>query len=404
MNNSTTHPSRQVAPDGFAAALMLAIVATAGFFYVSIMPALVSGLITGLKFSPQVAGRIASCNVYGAALGAFCAVLLVRHVSWRRAAFALLLALLTLDLASTQVYTPDLLTGLRLLHGLCGGLLVGIAYGAMSRTASPDRCFGILMVVQASLGGLGRMFLPRLVPDYGAGVLFLSIAAFSLCALLLLPLLPDFAAVRPAADGGRQSPAPAPALVAGAGFVLAVALAGVFFFQVGQMSIAAYVIELGKAQAFDLRFITSTVGIANWLAMLGAILVVIIGVRFGRLKPILAGTFIALAGNAAYHLATSKELFVVANVITEIAWFFVIPYLLGLCAEFDRSGRSAALAGLFSKLGLASGPFVASWFLAGSAHQYSAVVNLSLVALLVSLACSFGVGQLTARGTAQTQR
>ena len=46
MNNSTTHPSRQVAPDGFAAALMLAIVATAGFFYVSIMPALVSGLIT----------------------------------------------------------------------------------------------------------------------------------------------------------------------------------------------------------------------------------------------------------------------------------------------------------------------------------------------------------------------
>jgi len=386
----TSHRSPvQVAPDGFAAAVMLAIVATAGFFYVSIMPALVSGLITGLKFSPQVAGRIASCNVYGAAFGAFCAVLLVRHVPWRRAALVLLLALLLLDLGSTQLRSAELLTVVRLLHGLCGGLLVGIAYGAMSRTASPDRCFGVLMVVQASLGGLGRMFLPRLVPDYGAGVLFLSIAAFSVVALALLPFLPDFQRTVP----GRGKAAQEPVVAAGAGFVLAVALAGVFFFQVGQMSVAAYVIELGKAQSFDLRFITRTVGVANWLAMLGAILVLIIGIRFGRLWPILVGTLVALAGNAAYHLATSAQVFVVANVTTEIAWFFVIPYLLGLCAEFDRSGRSAALAGLFSKLGLASGPFAASWFLTASAHDYGAVVNLALCALLISLACSLMVAR-----------
>ncbi len=381
--------ARQVAADGFAAAVMLAIVATAGFFYVSIMPALVSGLVTGLRFSPQVAGRIASCNVYGAAFGAFCAVLLVRRVPWRRAAVVLLLALLLLDLGSTQVRTAGVLTALRLLHGLCGGLLVGIAYGAMSRTASPDRCFGVLMVVQASLGGLGRMFLPRLVPHYGAGVLFLSIAAFSLVALLLLPFLPDFP------GNGRRADAAAAAAdrAAGAGLVLAVALAAVFFFQVGQMSVAAYVIELGKTRAFDLQFITSTVGIANWLAMLGAILVVVIGTRYGRLWPILIGTLVALAGNAAYHLASSPDVFVVANVTTEIAWFFVIPYLLGLCAEFDRSGRSAALAGLFSKLGLASGPFAASWFLAGSGHDYGAVVNLALAALLVSLGCSVVVAR-----------
>ena len=187
----------RVGPDGIAAAVLLSVLATAGFFYVSIMPALVSGLITGLGFSPQLAGRIASCNVYGAAVGAFCAVLLVRRVAWRRAAVVLLCALLLLDFGSMLVRTPGLLAVLRLVHGLAGGLLVGISYGVMSRTASADRCFGVLMIVQSSLGGLGRMFLPRLVPDYGAPVLFLAFTAVSIAALIVLPFLPEFSAPRP---------------------------------------------------------------------------------------------------------------------------------------------------------------------------------------------------------------
>lgn len=379
-----------IGPDGFAAALMLAILATAGFFYVSIMPALVSGLITGLGFSPQVAGRIAACNVYGAAVGAFGAVLVIRRVAWRRAAIVLLLALLALDLGSTQVRTAPLLAALRLAHGLCGGSLVGIAYGVMSRTASPDRCFAVLMVVQSSLGGLGRMFLPRLVPDYGAAVLFVAIAAFSVVALLLLPLLPAFD--RPAAAASPNPDAAAFGNTAdAAGWLLAVALGAVFFFQAGNMSVAAYVIELGKSKHFELPFITATVGVANWIAMAGAVLVVIIGVRWGRIWPIIIGTVVALAGNAAYHFASLPTMFVLANVSTEIAWFFVIPFLLGLCAEFDRSGRSAALAGLFSKLGLASGPLIAAGLLAGSDHTYGSVVNLAIGSLAVSALCSLVV-------------
>ena len=136
MSPSSTLRGR-VSPDGFAAALTLAVLATAGFFYVSIMPALVSGLITGLGFSAQVAGRIASCNVYGAAFGAFCAALVVRSVPWRPTAALLLVALLILDLVSTQVGSALPLAALRLVHGVCGGMLVGVAYGVMSRTASP---------------------------------------------------------------------------------------------------------------------------------------------------------------------------------------------------------------------------------------------------------------------------
>ena len=57
------------APNGEIARVLLAFLATAGLFYVNIMPALVDGLIEGLGFNNQQAGFVGSANVYGAALG-----------------------------------------------------------------------------------------------------------------------------------------------------------------------------------------------------------------------------------------------------------------------------------------------------------------------------------------------
>ena len=57
--------------DGFAVATMLAFLATAGLFYVNIMPALVDGLVKGVSFTVEQAGYITSANIYGAAFGAF---------------------------------------------------------------------------------------------------------------------------------------------------------------------------------------------------------------------------------------------------------------------------------------------------------------------------------------------
>jgi MFS transporter, DHA1 family, inner membrane transport protein len=359
---------------------LLSVLATAGFFYVSVMPALISGLITGLGFSPQLAGRVASCNIYGAAVGAFCAALIVRSVSWRRAAVLLLCALLLLDLSSTLVRGPLLLAAVRLMHGLTGGLLVGITYGVMSRTAFPDRCFGILMIVQSILGGIGSMFLPRLVPEFGAPVLFLAFAALSAAALIVLGFLPAYSVERVGASRIFDA---LPGTGSWRG--LALALGAVFLFQTGNFAVNGYLIELGRANGFALNFITATIGNAHWLATLGALLVVVIGTRWGRLAPIVAGTLVFLLGTLAFRWSAVPAVFVAACITTAMAVFFVIPYLLGLCAEFDRGGRAAALAGLFSKLGIASGPFLTATLLAAGARSYAAVINAALACIALSV-------------------
>ena len=158
---------RRAAPDGLPAAVMLSFLATAGFFYVNIMPALVEGLRVGLHFSEQDAGFAGSANVYGAALGALLAAFVVTRWPWRPAAYLLLGTLMAVDLASTLVTTPAIMIAVRGMHGLAGGCLVGLSYGVFARTRRPERTFGMLLVVQGALGGLGVMTLPRLVPLFG---------------------------------------------------------------------------------------------------------------------------------------------------------------------------------------------------------------------------------------------
>lgn len=372
--------------DGLIAATLLAFLASAGFFYVNIMAAIVSGLVSDLHFTAQQAGRVGACNVYGAAAGAFCAVFLVHRLPWRRSAALLLCGLIGIDLVSIAVHGVGLLTALRLLHGLMGGLLVGISFAVIGRTRAPDRSFGMLLVVQSSLGGLGLMFLPRLVPLFGAPVLFIALAAFSAVALSMLAFLPEYPP--------RSTPTAGEIVAGPIGMPRAfvVALFAVFLFQAGNMALAAYMIELGRSVGLGLGFMTTTLGIAGWIAAVGSLLVVALGTRWGRAWPIAIGMALTWLGTTAFYFSGQAWIYAAANLATAITWMFVIPYLLGLCAAFDLNGRAATLAGLFSKLGLASGPFVASLLVTGD--QYGSVVSLSVTALALSALCGVSAARL----------
>lgn len=361
---------------------MLSFLATAGFFYVNIMPAIVSGLVDGLHFGAREAGWVGSANVYGAVAGALLAVFLSQRVPWRRIAVLALCALILIDLLSVSLVHPWPLIGMRFVHGLVGGTLVGTSFAVIARTRVPERTFGMLLIVQYGLGGFALLLLPRLVPVFGSQLLFLVLAAFSLLTLAMLPFLAEY----PRAPGTLAASRAAPAAAAPAS-LLALALGAVFFFQAGNMALSAYVIELGRAYGLQIHQISGMLGIAGWLGALGAVAVILLKLRGGRLRAIAGGILLCVAGMLAFRRSDSAWMFAAANIVTAIAWAFGIPYLLGLCAAFDRNGRAATLASVASKLGLASGPLLASAFVR-EAH-WLVLVNLATLALVASLACAW---------------
>ncbi|MBS0387647.1 MAG: MFS transporter [Proteobacteria bacterium] len=370
----------RAAPDGLVAAVLLSFLATAGFMYVNIMPAIVEGLQTGLHFSAAVAGRIGSANVYGAAVGALLATLLVTRWPWRRTAYALLLLLIGVDVASMFVGSSTALLAIRALHGTVGGCLVGFSFSVIARTAHPERAFGVLLVVQGGLGGLGVMVLPRLVPMFGTAALFAALALFSLATLAMVPFLAAYPRRdEPATEAASRAAARVPAGL----LMLAMALLSVFLFQFSNMLLFSYIIGLARHYALDPLQSATVVGVSTWIGMLGSVLVVVLGTRYGRVRMLTVALLFTALGMYVLHGSANPVIYALANVGTGITWGFVIAHLLGMCARCDTTGRAAALGGFASKMGLASGPFVGSLLL--GADRYGLLID---VATLVIIACT----------------
>lgn len=364
--------------DGVFAAILLGLLGTAGMFYVNLMPAIISGLRDALGYSNAQAGVVASANVYGASVGALAAVFLVGRFSWKRIQVVALLLLAAIDAASIGVSHFQLLVGLRALHGLCGGASIGVALAVMARTRVPQRAYGAQFTMQVLLGGLGLMYLPEAAARHGTGVLFVTLGALALAALAALPLLPDYPPVQVPQAGESPQRRWKPLLAT---------LGALFLFQAANMALFAFIIPLGRAYGLSLPFIDNALGAANWISAAGSVAAMWTGERFGRRLPLLAAAVAAVLGTIAFLWSALPVVFMLANVITGIAWSFTVPYLFAMCAKFDGAGRAATFGGFCSKLGLASGPLAAAW-LVGADH-YAFLIALATGALVLCAVLAF---------------
>jgi predicted MFS family arabinose efflux permease len=368
----------KVSPNSMTARIFLAFISTAGIFYVNILPALVDGLISALGFTNQQAGQVASANLYGAALGALLIVFLVRKLDWQLAALLFLGGLLAIDLASMFVTQPNTMIALRFADGFVGGMLVGTGFSVIARTDGPDRTFGVLLFVQFGLGGLGVMTLPGLVELFGTQALFLTLIAFTTATLLMLPFLPEYhvdpdeAAARKALHGKIKL------------IPLVLTLVGIFLFQASNNALYAYIIGLGEFFGQQGAMVTTTLGVAAWLGLVGAGLVVLLSDRAGYLKSLSAGLALTIVGTWALLHSGIGWVWIVANCLIGITWAFTISYLLGLASRFDTTGQMAALGGFASKMGLASGPAVAAMLIGES--NYILITWAAVAGLILCLA------------------
>jgi predicted MFS family arabinose efflux permease len=359
------------------ARVFLAFLSTAGLFYVNILPALVDGLKTALGFSNQQAGSVASANLYGAALGALLIVFLIKKLNWQLMALLLLFGLISIDLISIYVTQANTMLTLRFADGFIGGMLVGTGFSVIARTEGPDRTFGVLLFVQFGLGGLGVMTLPGLVDQFGTKALFLTLIAFSTVTLLMLPFLPEYkvdeeAAAQRKIDHGKIRVLP-----------LVMTLIAIFLFQAANNSLYAYIIGLGEFFGQQGAMITTTLGVAAWLGLVGAGLVVVISDRFGYVKSLLAGMMVTVIGTWALLHSEVGWIWITANCLVGITWAYTISYLLGLVSRFDVTGQMAAMGGFASKMGLASGPAIAGVLL--GENNYAVIIWVAVFGLILSL-------------------
>ena len=373
----------KVSQEGIIVAIFLAFLATAGLFYVNLGGAFLSAFVDGLGISRESAGYITSANKYGAAFGALLATFTVRYIPWRQSAYLTLITLIIVDILSFSMDDPETLIIVRFIHGTIGGFLVGLGFSIIAKTASPDRVFGMLVAIQYTFGSVGIFTVPKLVGTFGPGAAFGALITFSTITLIMVPFIPDYAERDDKRDSSKQSGGPRTILLAPA----ALGLLALFFFQSSNMGIADYAIELGKDNGYSIAYLSNILTVANIIAVSGALLVYMIGTKFGRALPIILGSTVAALFTFLFHWSELPEAYFLANAVTGITWAFTVPYLLGLCATFDDRGQVVIFAGFVSKMGLASGPLVAA--LVVGQGEFGIIINLATIGLLACAIFSF---------------
>lgn len=352
------------------AAVMYAILATAGLFYVNLGGAFLSAFVDGLGVGRDEAGLIVSANKYGAAAGALIATFLVKNIPWRKTTAILLVLMMLVDIISSQITSAENLIAIRFLHGTIGGVSVGIGLSVIARTLNPDKIFGMLLVVQYSFGSLGIWTVPRLVESFGHMAVFGVLMIFSVMTLVILPFIPN---VREAKSTNNP-------FKINFSYLLVLALIALFLFQASNMGVADYAFELGKDIGLVNTEISNLLTVANIISISGGLFVYVIGTKYGRTIPLFIGVSISAIFTYLLHYSENITMYFIANTVTGIAWAFVIPYILGLCASFDSHGQMAALAGFVSKVGLATGPLVGSMFILN--YGFEMILNIATIALI----------------------
>jgi predicted MFS family arabinose efflux permease len=365
---------KNIHQDSILNAFFLSVFATAGLFYVNLGGSFLSAFVDGLNIQRDAAGFIVSANKYGAAFGGLLAAIFIKKLVWRKSAYILLLLLISIDIISSQISNANLLIFIRFLHGSIGGFLVGIGLSVIARTSFPDKVFGMLMVVQYSFGSVGIFTVPRLVDAFGYSSVFFVLITFSIMTLLILPIIPDPAEKKVAVNKSGT-------LSFRAKVLLTICLMSLFLFQASNMGVADFAFELGKDIDLTNKEISNLLTIANVISISGGVLAYLIATRFGRTLPLLIGFSIASLFTYLLNFSENITIYFIANSITGITWGFVIPYLLGLAATFDKYGQMAALAGFVSKIGLASGPLIASFLIID--FGFSVIINLAAFGLLL---------------------
>lgn len=377
--NSPSPPGNRARPEWgpLAAVCSAAIIVNAD---VALKPLLLASYMEFWNYGAQHAAYLIAIEASATAGATALTAAFVARVDRRR---TMLLALLVIALAnglSLAVSSFVTLAGARALAGLGHGAGLAIVAASIATFRQPDRAAGA-MTMAASVAGTIMMFvIPLAQAAFGAKPIFWVMAALALPPLLFLRALP----VR--GDDARNVSAPQASLLRPI-VLLSLLVAAFFYLSVG--AFGPFSAQLGRDAGLTYQQSGQVLGFAGVASLLGAVIAVVVGDRFGRAAPVLLSVLGASSALVALLIFPQSPL---AYLFSVPAFFFcwasVYPYLMGFASLLDPSGRVNGLFFTLSLIGFAAGPAIGGLLTSLSADTrqgLSYVVIFSLVCLIPAL-------------------
>jgi len=289
------------------------------------------------------------------------------RVSRVRAAVAGALLLITVNLISAYTDSFEVVRVARMVAGFAGGLLSASGTASAASSQNPQRVFAIIGLSWGLIAAVQLAVLPYLTVPYGAEGGYYGMAAAT---VLFLPLLvwlnpprrhekmQESAIVEQNLSfwgrlterlGVRDAP--------NARFAI-MAMVALFIYEIGQGATQVFLEQFGLRTGLDEIRIGQILGVAATLGLSGGALAAWMGNRFGNLKPVVVGIGFNAVFASTLALGTIPILFGASYLGWNMAYYFLVPFMLGVLAQMDDRGRWAVAADAVWWLGAAPGAAV----------------------------------------------
>lgn len=319
------------------------------------LPVILGVASDSLGLLPNELGMLAFVELGAIGLCSVSGLYWIRRVPWRPTVMVASLLLVAGNVLSAVFVDLASLVTVRFLTGLFGeGVIFTITMAAIGDARDPDRAYAYAIVGQVGLGMAALWGFPLLAESIGYQGVMGAMAALALLGFLLIPWLPA---------GGQKPTSPDTtaqvASEAGAFTTTFLGLGGITIWFLGLSGIWAFMERIGA----DIPVAQTTVGallaVALGLGALASLLVALVGDRYGRYWPPLA--VLVVHAILCLILAGPISAFIYGALVLSFTfvWNIGLPYLLGLIADSDVTGRLVVLIVSAQALGNAAGPLLA---------------------------------------------
>ena len=356
---------------------------TTGAISLGLIALLIAGLMPLLLPALHEEGRLSASGigltamlealVTGVVTGVSAIVLKPRRL--RPIAAVASLFLVAANLAVTQASGPGVML-VRALAGVPEGLMLWVAIGLITRTATPERWAAVLFTgMGLSQLGAATVLSAVVLPRFGANGGYALVAcamALGVPAALLIPRAFGAAAGAEA----RISGAPPPR-----GWI---ALFGTLSMAASLTTVAVYVVPLAHQAGLSVGVGRTAISVGLACQMAGGVIATILA---GRVRYIAVFWFCGaafLATWTTYALHAPGWLFVAMTGLSGLCAMMAGPFLLPMTIEADPSRRATMQSGTVQILAGALGPLLAAF--AVTAHDVHGVLILGAVLQVLGLA------------------
>lgn len=342
------------------------------------MPILLGALMDGLALDSQSAGFLGTLELVAGALGSLVLAPRAATAPRRRLALgggALAVGGYFLSAAAGGYGSVALV---RVATGVCCGVVLAAGNAAAAGSKDPDRLFALVAFVAGVAATVLLWTLPYAVVPWGYAGGFVLLGIVCLVSLPLFWLLP-------AAPGVPERSEFTTHRLTG---VVAATLAGAFMLDMCGQGLWAFTERIGVGVGLGLPEIGKVAALGNFSGLIGSVVAAWLGTRRGRTAPLAVG--VAATACAQWFLvnAASGATYAAAQVGWGLAFYFTVPYIMGLAASLDRQGRWTVTVGALMMLGAAIGPLMAgsaieNWGYAGFAWLLMACTAVAFVSFVL---------------------